>query len=168
MIDASEFMHAIYDDLAQINEMLSLNDPSLSIEGTALFFNAFEVVSSLELVYLQALTRAANFHGFLERTYVDAEKVIVDTFTIEEARYGIVGDVGSGDSSLSEDEKYVSQFISSEPPPISKKQEARLKARKKKRAKEQEEVEVPGVPGAEQNQEGLQLGDEMEEDENVE
>ena len=107
VIDSSEFMHAIYDDLAQINEMLSINDASLVIEGTALFFNAFEVASSLEPVYLQALTRAAIFHGFLERTYVDAEKVIVDTFTIEEARYGMFGDIGSGDSSLSEDEKYI-------------------------------------------------------------
>ena len=129
-------MHAIYDDLAQINEMLSLNDASLVIEGTALFFNAFEVASSLEPVYLQALTRAAIFHGFLERTYVDAEKVIVDTFTIEEARYGIMGDIGSGDSSLSEDEKYISQFIQTEPPPVSKKQEAKQKAKKRKKAKE--------------------------------
>ena len=136
IIDSSEFMHAIYDDLAQINEMLSLNDASLVIEGTALFFNAFEVASSLEPVYLQALTRAAIFHGFLERTYVDAEKVIVDTFTIEEARYGIMGDIGSGDSSLSEDEKYISQFIQTEPPPVSKKQEAKQKAKKRKKAKE--------------------------------
>lgn len=29
VIDACEFMHAIYDDLSQINEMLSLNNPSL-------------------------------------------------------------------------------------------------------------------------------------------
>ena len=29
VIDACEFMHAIYDDLSQINEMLSLNSPSL-------------------------------------------------------------------------------------------------------------------------------------------
>ena len=41
VIDASEFMHAIYDDLSQINEMLSLNSPSLTLEGTAFFFNAF-------------------------------------------------------------------------------------------------------------------------------
>ena len=52
VIDACEFMHAIYDDLSSINEMLSLNDPSIQLEGTAFFYNAFEVVSSLEPVYL--------------------------------------------------------------------------------------------------------------------
>lgn len=52
VIDACEFMHAIYDDLSQINEMLSLNNPSITLEGTAFFYSAFEVVSSLEPVYL--------------------------------------------------------------------------------------------------------------------
>lgn len=52
VIDACEFMHAIYDDLSQINEMLSLNDQSVRLEGTAFFFSAFQVVSSLEPIYL--------------------------------------------------------------------------------------------------------------------
>lgn len=82
LIDACEFMHAIYDDLSSINEMLSFNKPSLQLEGTALFFNAFELVSSLEPLYMQALTRAAAFHGMLERTNIDGNKVVVDTFLI--------------------------------------------------------------------------------------
>ncbi len=41
LIDASEFLNSIYEDLTQINEMLSFNDPTLSIEGTAMFFNGY-------------------------------------------------------------------------------------------------------------------------------
>ena len=51
VIDACEFMHAIYDDLSQINEMLNLKNPSIQLEGTSFYFNAFEVVSSLEPIY---------------------------------------------------------------------------------------------------------------------
>ena len=153
VVDASEFMHAIYDDLSQINEMVSLNDPSLVIEGTAFFFNTFEIASSLEPVYLQALTRAAMFHGFLERTYVDAEKVIVDAFSIEEARYGMYGDVGSADSSLSEDEKYIHHLLQTEPP-VKKAAKKDKKKKQKKKGKDgepdnqQEAGDIPGVPGA--------------------
>ncbi len=52
VVDACEFMHAIYDDLSSINEMLSERGTALHLEGTAFFYNAFEVVSSLEPVYL--------------------------------------------------------------------------------------------------------------------
>ena len=79
MIDACEFMHAIYDDLSSINEMISMTSPSLMLEGTAFFFDAFEVVSSLEPALLQGLTRCAAFHGMLERSNIDGSKVIVDT-----------------------------------------------------------------------------------------
>ena len=103
VVDANEFMHAIYDDLSQINEMLSLNNPSVILEGTAFFFNAFEVVSSLEPVYLQALTRAATFHNMLERTNIDGNKVIVETMAIQEENYGLEGNVGQADSSDEED-----------------------------------------------------------------
>lgn len=85
MIDACEFMHAIYDDLSSINEMLSLTNPSLMLEGTAFFFDAFEVVSSLEPALLQALTRSAAFHGMLERSNIDGSKVIVDTLKMQES-----------------------------------------------------------------------------------
>jgi hypothetical protein len=52
LIDASEYLNAVYEDLSQINEILSFQDPTLTIEGTVLFYNGFEVVSSLENVYL--------------------------------------------------------------------------------------------------------------------
>ena len=103
VIDACEFMHAIYDDLSSINEMLSLKEPSLQLEGTAFFFDAFEVVSSLEPAYQQALTRAAVFHGMLERSNIDGAKVIVDTIKMNERDYGIQGDAASNDSSDEQD-----------------------------------------------------------------
>ena len=111
VIDACEFMHAIYDDLSQINEMLSLNSPSIQLEGTAFFFNAFEVVSSLENIYLQALTRAAVLHGMLERTNIDGNKVVVDTICIRERQYGIEGNVGQNDSSDEEDLTAITYYI---------------------------------------------------------
>jgi hypothetical protein len=51
-VDASEYMHAIYEDLSQINDILSFHDPTLTLEGTALFYSGFEVVSTLEPVYI--------------------------------------------------------------------------------------------------------------------
>ena len=96
-------MHAIYDDLSAINEMISHRGPALQLEGTAFFFNAFEVCSSLEPVYLQVLTRAALLHGVLERTNIDSSKVIVETIGLREADYGIKGDVAHNDSSDEED-----------------------------------------------------------------
>ena len=103
VIDASEFMHAIYDDLSQINEMLSLNSPSLTLEGTAFFFNAFQVVSSLEPLYLQALTRAATFHNMLERSNIDGNKVVVEVISLQPANYGLESQVNQPDSSDEED-----------------------------------------------------------------
>ena len=43
--------------------MLNLKPASLLLEGTAMFYNAFEVVSSLEPVYVQALARVAGAHS---------------------------------------------------------------------------------------------------------
>jgi len=47
---------------------MSIHEPTLTIEGTALFYSGFEVVSSLEPVYLQALTRLVLFHGLFDRS----------------------------------------------------------------------------------------------------
>jgi len=96
-------MHAIYDDLSQINEMLNLNTPSLTLEGTAFFFNAFQVVSSLEPIYLQALTRAATLHNMLERTNIDGNKVIVEVISIQPPIYGLESKADQADTSDEED-----------------------------------------------------------------
>jgi hypothetical protein len=51
-VDAQEFLHAVYEDLTPINEILTLQDQCLSIEGAAVFYSGFEIVSSLQPVYL--------------------------------------------------------------------------------------------------------------------
>ena len=111
-------MNAIYDDLSQISEMISLETPSLILEGCAFYFNAFEVVSSLQPAYLQAVSRAANSHAMFDRTPLNEKKIVVDTFHIEEAKYGMFGDVGSGDSSHSEDEKGIMAHMQQESEPL--------------------------------------------------
>ena len=52
LIDASEFLNAVYDDMSQINDLLTLKDHTLMLEGTAMFFKGFTVVSSLEATYM--------------------------------------------------------------------------------------------------------------------
>ena len=52
---------------------------------------------------MQALTRAAQLHGMLERTNIDGSKVMVETVGISEPDHGISGDVGHNDSSDEED-----------------------------------------------------------------
>ena len=106
LVDASEFVDVIYDDLTQINEILSLEDPSLSLEGSALFFNGFQVASNLEPVYLQPLSRTAMFHGFFEKSVVNSEEVIVDTFSMDLLDYGIPETL-SANSSLCANEDYI-------------------------------------------------------------
>ena len=88
-VDACEYMHAIYEDLSQINDILSLQDPTLILEGTALFFSGFEVTSSLEPIYLQALSRVASFHGLFERSFARMEEVIVDGYHMDPKSYGL-------------------------------------------------------------------------------
>ena len=41
LLDASEFVNAVYEDMSQINEILTLKNNTLQIEGTALFFKGF-------------------------------------------------------------------------------------------------------------------------------
>jgi hypothetical protein len=68
LIDGSEYLNGVYEDFSQITEILSFQDPCLTIEGTALFYSGFEVLSSLEPVFLQALGRLGLFHGIFEKS----------------------------------------------------------------------------------------------------
>lgn len=79
-MDASEFLNAVYDDMSQINELLTLRDQSLMIEGAALFYRGFTVVSSLERLYLQSLVRVANLHDMFERSQASEEEAIIEYF----------------------------------------------------------------------------------------
>lgn len=105
LIDASEYLNAVYEDLTQINEILSFQDSSLIIEGTALFFNAFEVSSSLEPVYLQALVRVGMMHGLFDRSSAKTDEVIIDTFSVSQD-YGLAL-AKSCDSSFEADDDYI-------------------------------------------------------------
>lgn len=114
-------MNTIYEDLAQINEIISLKEQSLLIEGTAFFFNAFEMFSTLDSEYLKILSRGLKAHSMLDRSSADSQKVIVDVFEIEKPNSNSKGDVGQGDSSHSEDEKIVRDTMNEEGPPKWKK-----------------------------------------------
>jgi hypothetical protein len=104
LIDASEYLNAVYDDLSQINDILSFHDPTLSIEGTALFYEGFEVLSSLEPIYLQALSRLALFHGFFDGD----DKVIVDSFELDQNELSLAEEC---DSSFEADDEYVNEMV---------------------------------------------------------
>lgn len=53
LIDASEFLNSIYEEMTQINELISLkNHPALIPEGICMFYNGFLIVNSLEAKYL--------------------------------------------------------------------------------------------------------------------
>ena len=76
-IDASEFLNAVYEDMTQINDILTLKDPTLLIEGVTLLYNGFPLASSLEHNrYLSNLLRIANMHDLFERTSSSEESVI--------------------------------------------------------------------------------------------
>lgn len=47
LIDATEFINAIYEDMTQINDILTLKDATLMIEGVALFYKGYPLVNSL-------------------------------------------------------------------------------------------------------------------------
>ena len=75
----------------------------MTLEGTAFFFNAFQVVSSLEPIYLQALTRAAQMHDFLEKTNIDGNKVVVEAISLLSHNYGLQPRAMEADSSDEDD-----------------------------------------------------------------
>ena len=106
LTDANEYLNAIYEDLSQINDILTFEDPTLTLEGTALFYSGFEVTSNLEPIYLQALCRMALFHGLFERNFQKVEEVIVDTYIMSDTDYGIFHNL-SNDSSFEEDDDYI-------------------------------------------------------------
>ena len=47
-MDASEFLNAVYEDMSHINEILTLKEQTLVIEGCALLYKGFVVANTLE------------------------------------------------------------------------------------------------------------------------
>ncbi|CDW73564.1 UNKNOWN [Stylonychia lemnae] len=80
LLDASEFLNAVYDDMSSINELLTLKDQTLLIEGCAMFYRGFQVVNSLEAVYLKPLIRIININDMFERSNSSSEETLIDYF----------------------------------------------------------------------------------------
>jgi hypothetical protein len=78
LIDATEFLHAVYEDMSQINEIMTLKDPTLMIEGVALFYRGYLVVNSglSKEPYLNGLMRIANLNDLFEKTTSSEESII--------------------------------------------------------------------------------------------
>ncbi len=48
LIDASEFLNAVSEDMSQINEILTLADQTLLLEGSCFFFKGHVLANSLK------------------------------------------------------------------------------------------------------------------------
>jgi hypothetical protein len=48
LIDASEFMNAVYEDVSQINDILTIKTPTLFLEGAVLFYRGFPLMNTLQ------------------------------------------------------------------------------------------------------------------------
>ena len=56
LIDACEFLNAIYEDMAGINDLFSLKEaPCLTVEGTVLFYKGYQIVNTCEPRMLAAV-----------------------------------------------------------------------------------------------------------------
>ena len=82
LLDASEFLNAIYDDMSQINDILTLKDQTLSIEGAVLFYKGFQIVNTLDMNYIAPLLRIANMNDLFERSPASQDEVIIDYFSL--------------------------------------------------------------------------------------
>ena len=83
-IDASEFLNAVYEDMSQINEILTLKDQTLMIEGVALFYKGVPIANSLvHQTYLSKLVMIANLNDMFERT-TSEELSVIDYFYVKQ------------------------------------------------------------------------------------
>jgi len=76
LIDASEFLNALYEDLSQINDILTLKDPTLLLEGACLFYKGVLLSNTLTEEYLRPLLRLSNMHDLFEKTQLSEEAII--------------------------------------------------------------------------------------------
>jgi hypothetical protein len=110
LLDASEFINAVYEDMSQINEILTLKDQTLLIEGVALFYKGYPISNSLNPTYLNPAIALANYHDLFEKTSLQEESII-DTFYVD-------GNAGGADidCDLSEeaDDEYMHKVLEKE------------------------------------------------------
>lgn len=91
-IDASEFLNAVYEDMSQINEILTLKDQTLLIEGVALFYKGVPIANSLvHQTYLSKLVMIANLNDMFERTTME-EQSVIDYFYVKQLSKHSEGD----------------------------------------------------------------------------
>lgn len=85
LIDAIEFMNAIYEDMTQINEIISIKMiQTLVPEGVALFYKGFLIVNTLEPRYLSKVIQKCKMHRLFEHGSVPRQalpEIIFDFFT---------------------------------------------------------------------------------------
>lgn len=86
LIDACEFLNAIYEDMTQINELFSLKEMNtLLIEGVVMFHEGFQVVNTLEPRYLSQVLLKAKSYGLFDGGTVPQDlgrEVFIDIFSL--------------------------------------------------------------------------------------
>lgn len=85
LIDAIEFMNAIYEDMTQINEIISIKMiQALVPEGVALFYKGYLIVNTLEPRYLSKVILKCKLHRLFEQGSVPRQaqaEILLDLFT---------------------------------------------------------------------------------------
>jgi len=85
LIDAFELMNAIYEDMTQINEIVSIKKiQALVPEGVALFYKGFLIVNTLEPRYLSKVLMKCRVHRVFEEGSVPSQlqpEIFLDMFT---------------------------------------------------------------------------------------
>ena len=67
LVDAYEFMNAIYEDMNQINELISIKQfQALIPEGVCMFYKGFLVVSCLEPKFLSKIILKCKMNRIFE------------------------------------------------------------------------------------------------------
>ena len=84
LIDALEFLNAIYEDMSGLNELFGFKTQNcLTPEGVAMFMNGFQIVSTLEPRLMSPVIQAAKLHGLFSGGTLAQEnaEVYCDLFT---------------------------------------------------------------------------------------
>lgn len=82
LIDASEFLNAIYEDMSVINELITIKKQQALIpEGVCLFYKGYLIVNSLQPKYLSKVFQRCKLHNMFEQPSMGSPQIVVDYFT---------------------------------------------------------------------------------------
>ena len=104
LLDASEFLNAVYEDTSQINEILTLQDPTLLLSGAALFYQGLSLSNSLPSKYLTAVLSLANYYDLFEKTAETSEQILDYFYAFDDTRDLHACDVSAEVSDEADDE----------------------------------------------------------------